>query len=126
MNFHAGIASGFLSDRRHGDLPVQHGTIGAVAGGLSQTDSPGGRRAFKERRKLVLVPRETPLNVIQLRNLTTCAEAGAVILPACPRSTRSHGPLKITSTLSFGRICDQMGRRAYLLRRWGGETESTD
>jgi 4-hydroxy-3-polyprenylbenzoate decarboxylase len=65
------------------------------------------------------VPRETPLHLIQLRNLTACAEAGAVVLPAMPAFyTRPRG---LDDLLDFivGRVCDQLGVEHRLYPRWG-------
>jgi 4-hydroxy-3-polyprenylbenzoate decarboxylase len=67
------------------------------------------------------VPRETPLGLVQLRNLTLCAEAGAVVLPAMPAFyTR---PRSLADLLDFvvGRICDQFGIEHHLLQRWGDQ-----
>jgi flavin prenyltransferase len=78
---------------------------------------------LKERRKLILVPRETPLGIIQLRNLATCAEAGAVVLPAMPAFYTL--PKTIDDMINFvvGRICDQLGVEHRLFERWGqGQT----
>lgn len=66
-------------------LPCSMGTMGRIAAGLA--DDALARIAdvqLKERRMLILVPRETPLNLIHLRNMTTLAEAGALIAPAAP------------------------------------------
>lgn len=66
-------------------VPCSMGTAGRVAGGVS--DDLISRAAdvmLKERRTLILVPRETPLNTIHLRNLTTLSECGAIIVSACP------------------------------------------
>jgi 4-hydroxy-3-polyprenylbenzoate decarboxylase len=74
---------------------------------------------LKERRRLILVPRETPLGLVQLRNLTGCVEAGAVVLPAMPGFyTR---PVSLQDAIDFvvGRICDQLGVTHHLFRRWG-------
>ena len=74
---------------------------------------------LKERRKLVLVPRETPLGLIALRNMVTVTEAGAVVLPAMPAFyTRPQG---IADLVDFvvARVCDQLGVDHHLSRRWG-------
>jgi 4-hydroxy-3-polyprenylbenzoate decarboxylase len=76
---------------------------------------------LKERRRLILVPRETPLHLIQLRNLAACAEAGAVVLPAMPAFyTRPHS-LQDAIDFIVGRVCDQLGIDNQLLPRWGEE-----
>src|SRR5207253_4501958 len=100
--------------------PCSMGTVSAIANGLSQNLIHRAADVhLKERRRLVLVPRETPLSAVQLRNLTLCAEAGAVVLPAMPAFyTR---PQSLSDALDFivGRICDQLGVEHQLLKRWG-------
>src|SRR5947207_2787142 len=96
------------------------GTVGAIANGLSQNLIHRAADVhLKERRKLILVPRETPMHVVQLRNLAVCAEAGAVILPAMPAFYTK--PQSIDDMINFvvGRICDQLGVDHQLLPRWG-------
>lgn len=74
---------------------------------------------LKERRKLVLVPRETPLSLVQLDNMRRCVEAGAVVLPAMPGFY--HGVQSIRDLVDFvvARICDQLAVQHNLMRRWG-------
>jgi 4-hydroxy-3-polyprenylbenzoate decarboxylase len=119
-DFRAGIASGSFLTAGMVISPCSMGTIGAIANGLSQNLIHRAADVhLKERRKLILVPRETPLHLIQLRNLTACAEAGAVILPAMPAFyTR---PRSIEDAVDFvvGRVCDQLGIEHDLLQRWG-------
>jgi 4-hydroxy-3-polyprenylbenzoate decarboxylase len=125
-DFRAGIASGSFLTAGMAICPCSMGTAAAVAHGLSQNLIHRAADVhLKERRRLVLVPRETPLGVVQLRNLTTCAEAGAVVLPAMPAFyTR---PRNLADAVDFvvGRICDQLGVAHQLLARWG-ETVSRD
>ena len=101
------------------------GTAAAIAHGLSQNLIHRAADVhLKERRKLILVPRETPLNVIQLRNLATCAEAGAVVLPAMPAFYTRPQTLQDQVDFIVGRICDQLGLEHQLLQRWGtGEAD---
>jgi flavin prenyltransferase len=119
-DFSAGIASGSFLTGGMAICPCSMGTVGAIAHGLS--DNLIHRAAdvhLKERRKLVLVPRETPLGVIQLRSLMACAEAGAVVLPAMPAFyTR---PRSVEDMIDFvvGRVCDQLGVEHRLFERWG-------
>lgn len=74
---------------------------------------------LKERRKLILVPRETPLSLIQIDNLRRAAEAGAVILPAMPGWY--HGVRSVQDLVDFvvARILDQLAVEHSLMRRWG-------
>src|SRR5207244_1175169 len=85
--------------------------------------SPAALRAadvrLKARRELILVPRETPLGLVQLRNLTACAEAGAVILPAMPAFYTRPKTLSDAVDFIVGRVCDQLGVEHGLLKRWG-------
>ncbi len=72
-----------------------------------------------ERRKLIVVPRETPLSTIQLENMRRASEAGAVVLPAMPGFY--HGATTIRDLVDFvvARICDQLGLANSLMHRWG-------
>jgi 4-hydroxy-3-polyprenylbenzoate decarboxylase len=120
MDFMAGIASGSFLTAGMVVCPCSMGTVAAIAHGLSQNLIHRAADVhLKERRRLILVPRETPLNVVQLRNLATCVEAGAVVLPAMPAFyTR---PQSVQDMIDFivGRVCDQAGVEHQLLRRWG-------
>ena len=68
---------------------------------------------------MVLVPRETPLHLIQLRNLAACAEAGAVVLPAMPAFYTRPQSLQDSIDFIVGRVCDQIGVEHQMLQRWG-------
>ncbi|HEV3204335.1 MAG TPA: flavin prenyltransferase UbiX [Gemmataceae bacterium] len=122
-DFRAGIASGSFLTAGMAICPCSMGTVAAIAHGASQNLIHRAADVhLKERRKLILVPRETPLHVIQLRNLAACAEAGAVVLPAMPAFyTR---PLSLEDVINFivGRVCDQLGVDHQLLKRWGNPT----
>jgi 4-hydroxy-3-polyprenylbenzoate decarboxylase len=119
-DFRAGIASGSFPTTGMAVCPCSMGTAAAIAHGLSQNLIHRAADVhLKERRKLVLVPRETPLNVIQLRNLALCAEAGAVVLPAMPAFYTRPRSLQDAIDFVVGRICDQLGVEHQLLRRWG-------
>ena len=96
------------------------GTVAAIAHGLSQNLIHRAADVhLKERRKLVLVPRETPLHLVQLRNLTICAEAGAVVLPAMPAFYTRPATLDDIVNFIVGRVCDQLGVEHQLFPRWG-------
>ena len=119
-DFRAGIASGSFLTAGMVICPCSMGTVGAIAHGLSQNLIHRAADVhLKERRKLVLVPRETPLHVVQLRNLAICAEAGAVILPAMPAFYTKPKSLDDMVNFVVGRICDQLGVEHHLLTRWG-------
>jgi flavin prenyltransferase len=119
-NFQAGIASGSFLTGGMVICPCSMGTLAAIAHGVSENLIHRAADVhLKERRKLILVPRETPLGLIQLRNMAAVAEAGAVVLPAMPAFyTR---PERVADMVDFvvGRICDQLGVEHRLLERWG-------
>jgi 4-hydroxy-3-polyprenylbenzoate decarboxylase len=100
--------------------PASLGFCGSIAAGLA-SDLP--ERAadvmLKERRPLVLVPRETPFSLVHLRNLTTLAEAGAIVVPASPAFYQK--PTSIDDLVDFivGKVLDQLGVPHELFRRWG-------
>ena len=120
QNFQAGIASGSFLTAGMVICPCSMGTVAAVAHGLSQNLIHRAADVhLKERRRLVLVPRETPLHAIQLRNLAACAEAGAVVLPAMPAFYTRPRSLDDMVDFVVGRVCDQLGVEHELFRRWG-------
>ncbi len=120
QDFRAGVASGSFLTAGMVICPCSMGTVAAIAHGLSQNLIHRAADVhLKERRRLVLVPRETPLNAIQLRNLTVCAEARAVVLPAMPAFYTRPQALQDAVDFIVGRICDQLGVEHTLLRRWG-------
>jgi flavin prenyltransferase len=107
-------------------VPCSMGTLGRLANGIS--DSLIGRMAdvaLKEKRPLVLVPRETPYNLIQLRNMQTLCEAGATLMPASPGFY--HNPQSIHDLVNFmvSRILQHLGFDAQDLVKGGwGEINS--
>jgi len=119
-NYLAPIASGSFLTGGMVICPCSMSTLSAIAVG---TDDNLIRRAagvhLKEGRRLVLVPRETPLSIVQLENMRRAAEAGAVMLPAMPGWY--HGVKTLRDLVDFvvARICDQLGIRNTLIRRWG-------
>jgi 4-hydroxy-3-polyprenylbenzoate decarboxylase len=124
QDFLAPIASGsFLTDGMV-VCPCSGSTASGIAHGSSTNLIQRAADVhLKERRKLILVPRETPLSTIQLENMKRCAEAGAVMLPAMPGFY--HGPQSIGDLVDFvvARICDQLGVSHNLMRRWGSEVQ---
>jgi len=125
-DFQAGIASGSFLTAGMIVCPCSMGTVAAIAHGVSENLIHRAADVhLKERRKLILVPRETPLGLIQLRNLTAVAEAGAVVLPAMPAFYTL--PKTVNDMIDFvvGRVCDQLGVEHGLLKRWGQEGGSS-
>jgi len=119
MDFRAGIASGSFLTSGMVVCPCSMGTAGAIAQGLSQNLIHRAADVhLKERRPLILVPRETPLHLGQLRNLTACVEVGAVVLPAMPGFYTRPQSLADAVDFVVARICDQLGIEHRLSRRW--------
>lgn len=119
-DFSAGIASGSFRTAGMAVCPCSMGTVAAIAHGTSgNLIHRAADVHLKERRKLILVPRETPLGLIQLRNLAAVAEAGAVVLPAMPAFYTL--PKTVDDMVDFvvGRVCDQLGVEHRLFPRWG-------
>src|ERR1700681_1002111 len=104
-------------------VPCSMATLGRIASGASESALLRGADVFlKERRKLILVPRETPWNLIHARNIVTLLEAGAIVLPAIPSFySRPKSVDEVVDTVVW-RVLDQIGLpnpRAY---RWGQES----
>jgi 4-hydroxy-3-polyprenylbenzoate decarboxylase len=119
-DFRAGIASGSFQTAGMVICPCSMGTAAAIAHGLGQNLIHRAADVhLKERRKLILVPRETPLGLVQLRALTACAEAGAVVLPAMPAFYTRPQSLPDVIDFIVGRVCDQLGVEHRLFPRWG-------
>jgi 4-hydroxy-3-polyprenylbenzoate decarboxylase len=115
-------ASGSQRTRGMVICPCSMGTVAAVAAGTSRSlVERAADVTLKERRKLVLVPRETPLSLIHLRNLVTATEAGAVVIPAAPGFY--HRPSSVAELVDFvvQRVLDQLELEIEIARRWTGE-----
>ena len=100
--------------------PCSMGTLSAVSIGASR--SLVERTAdvmLKERRLLVLVPRETPLSAIHLQNMLRLSRAGAVILPAAPGFYNRPQTVQELVDFIVARVLDQLGVEHALVRRWG-------
>ena len=112
------------SQRTHGMVvcPCSMGTVAAIAGGTSRSlVERAADVTLKERRKLILVPRETPLSLVHLRNLVTVTEAGAVVIPAAPGFY--HRPTTVAELVDFivQRVLDQLELDIQIARRWTGD-----
>ena len=120
QDFRAGIASGSFRTGGMVIIPCSMSTLGSIANGV--TTNLITRAAdvhLKERRKLVLVPRETPLSLIHLENMVRVTQAGAVVLPAMPGWYQHPRRLEDLVNFVVGRICDQFGIYNVLSPRWG-------
>ncbi|MEM9091143.1 MAG: flavin prenyltransferase UbiX [Cyanobacteria bacterium P01_F01_bin.53] len=121
-NVGASIASGSFKTVGMVVMPCSMSTLGKIAAGLSSDLLERAADVhLKEGRALVIVPRETPLSLIHLRNLTTLAEAGARIVPAVP--AWYHRPQTIEDLVDFvvARALDQLAIDCVPLRRWEGK-----
>jgi 4-hydroxy-3-polyprenylbenzoate decarboxylase len=116
----AAVASGSNPADAMAIIPCSMGTAGRVAAGLSETLLERAADVMlKERRQLLLIPRETPFSVIHLENLLRLARAGAVIIPAMPAFY--HDPQSLDDLVDFvvGKVLDQLGIGHELFKRWG-------
>jgi 4-hydroxy-3-polyprenylbenzoate decarboxylase len=105
--------------------PCSMGTLSAIAAGSSRSlTERAADVVLKERRRLVLVPRETPLSAIHLQNMLRVTRAGAVVLPAAPGFY--HRPKSVDDLVSFvvARVLDQLGVEHDLARRWSSGARS--
>lgn len=121
-DFMSGIASGSFLTAGMVICPCSMGTLAAIAHGISENLIHRAADVhLKERRKLVVVPRETPLGSIQLENMKRLADAGGVVLPAMPGFY--HNPKSIHDLVDFvvARICDHLSVEHSLMKRWGEE-----
>jgi 4-hydroxy-3-polyprenylbenzoate decarboxylase len=120
----ASIASGSFRTAGMLVIPCSMSTVARLAVGMSSDLLERAADVqLKEGRKLVLVPRETPLSVIHLRNLTTLAEAGVRIVPAIP--AWYHHPQSINDLVDFvvARALDQLDIDCVPLNRWQGHLD---
>ena len=119
-DFWAGAASGSAAVDAMIVIPCSMGTAGRIAAGLSgNLLERAADVVLKERRPLLLVPRETPFNSIHLENLLRLTRAGAVVLPAMPGFY--HGPQSVDDLVNFvvGKVLDQLHIEHDLFKRWG-------
>jgi flavin prenyltransferase len=119
-NFYSPIASGSYPTAGMVIIPCSTGTLGAIASGAtSNLIQRGAEVAMKERKKVVLVIRETPLSLIHLENCVRITQAGGVVLPASPGFY--HRPAQINDLVDFvvARVLDQFELKHQVGKRWG-------
>jgi 4-hydroxy-3-polyprenylbenzoate decarboxylase len=120
QDFRAPMASGSFLTAGMVICPCSGGTLSAVASGASgNLIQRAADVHLKERRKLVLVPRETPLSLPHIENMRRVAEAGAVVLPASPGWYHTVRDVSDLVDFVVARICDQLGVEHALTKRWG-------
>jgi 4-hydroxy-3-polyprenylbenzoate decarboxylase len=122
QDWHAPYASGSAKVDAYVICPCSMGTLGTIASGaMSNLIHRAASVALKEGRKLVLVPRETPLSEIHLDNMLRVRRAGAVVLFAAPGFY--HSPATVDDLVDFvvARALDHVGVEHALSRRWGQE-----
>ena len=121
-NLAAPISSGSFPSKGTVIVPCSMGTMGRIAGGISNDlVSRAADVTLKERRKLIVVPRETPLSEIHIRNMLTVTQAGGIVLPAMPAFY--HQPKSIADMVDMvvSRILDHLGIDNHIFERWKGE-----
>jgi 4-hydroxy-3-polyprenylbenzoate decarboxylase len=119
-DYQAPFASGSAAWNAMAIVPCSMGTAARIAHGISDTLlTRAADVMLKERRKLVVVPRETPLGLIQLENLAQLARAGAVVLPAMPSFYGHPASLEDAVDTVVGRILDHLDVSHSVVNRWG-------
>ncbi len=121
-NFSAPFASGSSPPDAVVLLPCSMSALARVAhGGGDDLLARACEVALKERRRLILVVRETPLSLVHLRNMVAATEAGAIVLPAVPSFYGSITTLEQAIDTVVIRALDRAGLELPLLKRWGTE-----
>jgi len=121
----ASIASGSQGCEAMVVVPCSMKTLAGIAHGLSRSlIERAADVMLKERRPLVIVPRETPLSLPQLKNLVLCAEAGAVVVPAMPAFYQQPATLDDLADFMAGKILSVLGIPHALYPAWTGEARA--
>jgi len=121
-DYRAPFASGSAGYAAMVIIPCSMGTAARVAHGISDTVlTRAADVILKERRTLIVVPRETPLALVHLENLTRLARLGALVLPAMPSFYGRPATLDDAIDTVVGRILDHLGIEHDMVRRWGSQ-----
>ncbi len=122
QDFQSPIASGSFITQGMVVCPCSGTTLSAIAhSGAGNLIQRAAEVHLKERRKLIVVPRETPLSLPQIENMRLITQAGAIVMPASPGWY--HGVTTLRDLVDFmaARLCDQLGIDNCLINRWGAE-----
>ncbi len=120
QNYRAPFASGSAGWHAMVIVPCSMGTVARIAHGISDTLlTRTADVMLKERRKLIVVPRETPLSLIHLENLTALARAGADVIPAMPAFYSKPKTLDDLVSTVVARVVDHLGLVESIAPRWG-------
>lgn len=123
-DYRAPFASGSAGWHAMAIVPCSMGTVARVAHGTSDTLlTRAADVMLKERRTLLVVPRETPLSTLHLENLTALSRHGALVLPAMPSFYGRTKTLEQAVDTVVGRILDHLGLEHDLVARWGDDTK---
>lgn len=121
-DYGAPFASGSSAPDAMVIIPASMSTVAKVAHGISDNLlTRAADVAIKERKRLIMVPRETPYSEIHLANMLALARMGAIIMPASPSFYGKPASVVQLLDTVVGRLCDQLGLPHRLTRRWGGD-----
>lgn len=122
QDFMAPMASGSFRTAGMVICPCSGSTLSAVAtGAANNLIQRAAEVQLKERRRLILMPRETPLSLAHIDNMRHATQAGAVVLPASPGFYHNEKTIDELVNFIVARICDQLGVEHTLTKRWGTE-----
>lgn len=118
-DFNAPFVSGSAKYDRMVIIPCSMGTLGRIANGVSDDTMTRAADVFlKEKRSLILVPRDTPFSLIHLENMRRLSLAGAIIIPAIPSFYSHPKTIEQVAATVTSRVLDHMGIENDLMKRW--------